>query len=126
METAENPQMSDVEMVRFSEVAASSQLGSDEQEEPELKERASSPLSSKVRQDKTSRCTRSESERSSTVRKSMRKPKPPKRFTYEELGHPSCEPVTIMHHGMVIQLKLNSSNQDHKPKKQKCKVSQMI
>lgn len=66
---------------------------------------------------------RAKSERSSTVRTSLRKPKPPIRFTYEEPGHPSFEPVTIMHHGMVIQLKMNPPDQDNKPRK-KSKTSQ--
>lgn len=66
---------------------------------------------------------REKSERSSTVRTSLRKPKPPIRFTYEEPGHPSFEPVTIMHHGMVIQLKMNPPDQDNKPRK-KSKTSQ--
>ncbi|CAJ1086728.1 uncharacterized protein LOC115570093 [Xyrichtys novacula] len=123
METAENQPMSDVEMIRLSEDAAPSQSDSDvqktndEQEEPEPEERTNSSLSSKVCQNKTSKCTRSESERSSTACKSTRKPKPPMRFTYEKPGHPSSEPVTIMHHGMVIQLKLHSPNRDHKPRK---------
>ena len=76
-------------------------------------EGASSPLLNRARRDKAAKSARSESERFSTIRKSLRKPKPSMRFTYERPGHPSCEPVTIMHHGMVIQLKLNPPNQDN-------------
>lgn len=45
--------------------------------------------------------------RGNTVRKSLREPKPPVRLTYNKPGYPVDDPVTIMHHGMVIQLKLN-------------------
>ncbi|KAK0136928.1 Paraneoplastic antigen Ma2 [Merluccius polli] len=80
-------------------------------------EGAGSPLLNRARRDKAAKSARSESERSSTIRKSLRKPKPSMRFTYEKPGHPSCEPVTIMHHGMVIQLKLNPPNQDNESRK---------
>lgn len=78
----------------------------------DLEEGASLPQLNTATRDKASK-----SERSSTVRQSLRKPKPPMRFTYEKPGYPSCEPVTIMHHGMVIQLKLNSQGQDNEPRK---------
>ncbi|XP_053301840.1 uncharacterized protein LOC128460622 [Pleuronectes platessa] len=91
-------------------------------EERHLEEGASSPQLNRARRDKAAKTARSESERSSTVRKSLRKPKPPMRLTYEKPGYQSCEPVTIMHHGMVIQLKLNPPDQDNEPRK-KCKTS---
>lgn len=75
--------------------------------EQEEERETSSPFSNRTRSDSSHRSTRNESEQFSTSRKSLRKPKPPLRLTYEKPGHPSCEPVTIMHHGMVIQLKLN-------------------
>lgn len=46
----------------------------------------------------------------SVTRKSHREPKPVIKLTYDEPGNPSNKPVTIMHHGMVIQFKLNSSD----------------
>ncbi|CAI5686131.1 unnamed protein product [Oreochromis niloticus] len=75
--------------------------------EQEEERETSSPFSNRTRSDSSHKSTRNENEQFSTSRKSLRKPKPPMRLTYEKPGHPSCEPVTIMHHGMVIQLKLN-------------------
>lgn len=87
-----------------------------EEDSQESEEGESSPPSNRTRHDKAAKSTRSESDRSSTVRKSLRKPKPSVRFTYEKPGQPSCEPVTIMHHGMVIQLKLNPPDKEHRKK----------
>ncbi|KAG8011039.1 Ephrin type-A receptor 7 [Nibea albiflora] len=50
----------------------------------------------------------SKSEKPSQIRKSQREPKPVRRLTYDKPGYPSSEPVTIVHHGMVIQLKLDT------------------
>lgn len=64
----------------------------------------------------------SQSEKPSHIRKSQREPKPARRLTYDKPGYPSSEPVTIVHHGMVIQLKLDTPEskvkkprQTHKP-----------
>lgn len=75
--------------------------------EQEEERETGSPFSNRTQSDNSHRSTRNESEQFSTSQKSLRKPKPPMRLTYEKPGHPFCEPVTIMHHGMVIQLKLN-------------------
>lgn len=42
-----------------------------------------------------------------TTRHSQRQNKPVIRLTYDKPGHSMDEPVTIVHHGMVIQLNLN-------------------
>ena len=124
-EAAENQQLTETEYEEPPEGAARPLSHSYVQETytesaedlQDSEEGASSPLLNRARRDKAAKSARSESERFSTIRKSLRKPKPSMRFTYERPGHPSCEPVTIMHHGMVIQLKLNPPNQDNKSRK---------
>ncbi|XP_056437540.1 uncharacterized protein LOC130374637 [Gadus chalcogrammus] len=124
-EAAENQQLTETEYEEPPEGAARPLSHSYVQETytesaedlQDSEEGASSPLLNRARRDKAAKSARSESERSSTIRKSLRKPKPSMRFTYERPGHPSCEPVTIMHHGMVIQLKLNPPNQDNESRK---------
>lgn len=126
-EAADNQQLTETEYEELSEGVEPTESDSDVQEtnndtveEQDVEGRASSPLSN--RSNKSSKHPRSETDGSSTVRKSLRKPKPTVRLTYEKPGHQSCEPVTIMHHGMVIQLKLNPPDQDTEPRK-KCKTS---
>lgn len=46
------------------------------------------------------------------IRRSQRETKPVIRLTYDQPGKPTEEPVTIVHHGMVIQLNLNSQSKD--------------
>lgn len=90
----------------------------DSVEEQDLEGGASSPSSSRTRIEKSAKSARSENEKSSTGQKSQREPKPVMRLTYDKPGYPSSEPVTIMHHGMVIQLKLNPADQNsHEPRK---------
>lgn len=121
-EAADNQQLTETEYEELSEGVEPTESDSDVQEtnndtveEQDVEGRASSPLSN--RSNKSSKHPRSETDGSSTVRKSLRKPKPTVRLTYEKPGHQSCEPVTIMHHGMVIQLKLNPPDQDTEPRK---------
>ncbi|XP_034038171.1 uncharacterized protein LOC117532037 [Thalassophryne amazonica] len=83
----------------------------DSVEDQVLEGRASSPFSTQVRSERSVKSTRNGSEKSSAVRRSQREPKPAIRLTYDKPGYPSSEPVTIMHHGMVIQLKLNPPDQ---------------
>lgn len=131
-EATESQRLTKTQYEELSEVAAPPLSHSDieetntesVEETQDSDEGASSFQTNRDRCNKAATSTRSESETSFTVRKSLRKPKPPMRFTYEKPGHPSCEPVTIMHHGMVIQLKLNSPDQDNRPRK-KSKTSKM-
>ncbi|KAF5902689.1 paraneoplastic antigen Ma2-like [Clarias magur] len=44
------------------------------------------------------------------IKRSHFETKPVIRLTYDHLGNPTEEPVTIVHHGMVIQLNLNSKS----------------
>lgn len=46
------------------------------------------------------------------MRRCKRETKPVIRLTYDQPGHSTEEPVTIAHHGMVIQLNLTSQNKD--------------
>lgn len=46
------------------------------------------------------------------TRHSQRQSKPVTRLTYDKPGHSMDEPVTIVHHGMVIQLNLNPQATD--------------
>ncbi len=118
VEVEQQPNM-EAEIEEQPENAASSLSDSDIQEtnnesledddSQDFEEGASSPLLNRTGHDKAAKSTRNENERPPTARRSLRKPKPTMRFTYEKPGHPSFEPVTIMHHSMVIQLKLNPS-----------------
>ena len=121
-EAADSQQLTETEYEEFSEgveptesISDVKETNNDSVEEQDVEGRASLPLSNTS--NKSSKNPRSETEWSSTVRKSLRKPKPTVRLTYEKPGHQSCEPVTIMHHGMVIQLKLNPPDQDTEPRK---------
>ncbi|XP_034042823.1 uncharacterized protein LOC117525094 [Thalassophryne amazonica] len=98
----------------------------DSVEDQVLEGRANSPSSTRVRSGKSVKSARSGSEKSSTVRKSQREPKPAMRLTCDKPGYPSSEPVTIMHHGMVIQLKLNPPDQTGPEARQKPKTSKRM
>ncbi|XP_036947992.1 uncharacterized protein LOC119016325 [Acanthopagrus latus] len=128
-EATENQQLTETEYEELSEGVEPTQSDSDVREtnndsveEQDVESRASSPMSNRIRNEKPSKNQRNESEESSTVRRSRRQPKPTVRLTYEKPGQQSCEPVTIMHHGMVIQLKLNPPDQVTEPRK-RCRTS---
>ncbi|XP_060758474.1 uncharacterized protein LOC132869142 [Neoarius graeffei] len=59
------------------------------------------------------------------IRKSQREKKPAIRLTYDKPGHSTEEPVTIVHHGMVIQLTLSSQDREVKTPVKNYKCSQM-
>ncbi|XP_054862844.1 uncharacterized protein LOC129347938 [Amphiprion ocellaris] len=129
-EVQENQPVIETESEGSSESFAPSRADSDVQEtnndtaeEQDLERGASSPSSSRARSEGSYKSDRYRSKELSPVRKSQREPKPPMRFTYDKPGSPSSEPVTIMHHGMVIQLKLNPPNKVSSTPRQIHKVS---
>lgn len=94
----------------------------DSEDEQGVEGGASSSLSSRARCKKTATSVRGESEKSSAVRKSQRT-KPTMRLTYDKPGCSFSEPVTIIHHGMVIQLKLNPPDQNSHDPRKNCRTS---
>ncbi len=60
------------------------------------------------------------------IRKSQREKKPAIRLTYDQPGHSTEEPVTIVHQGMVIQLNLSSQDREVKTPVKNYKSSQKL
>uniref|UniRef100_A0A672FVX5 Gypsy retrotransposon integrase-like protein 1 n=1 Tax=Salarias fasciatus TaxID=181472 RepID=A0A672FVX5_SALFA len=134
----ENPDMPENQPTEESENEESSESSTPSEVDSEVQETnasaeeqdseggATSPSSGRARNDRSHESSRRKHKQCSPVRKSHRESKPPMRFTYDKPGYPSSEPVTIMHHGMVIQLKLNPQDQIYKTPRQKHKTSVKI
>ena len=104
---ADLPEQSDADLPEQSDTDLPDEKSSDESE-PE-----NTGKESEAEQELTSSSKRDARNKDDlTTRHSQRQNKPVIRLTYDKPGHSMDEPVTIVHHGMVIQLNLNTPAAD--------------
>ncbi|XP_030594321.1 uncharacterized protein LOC115786334 [Archocentrus centrarchus] len=113
----ESSQVSDSEQSETDPVRQREELSDDtSSQESEDEELQSQPTETEMTQESPSVSKRAvKCKETPVVRKSQREVKPVIRLTYDEPGHPTEEPVTIVHHGMVIQLNLGSQGEGINP-----------